>query len=600
MKTMVIDFETFFSKTFTLSKQPISQYVRDERFHVFCAGIQVDDNPGFFLREEELRSYLVNDVDWSDTMAVGHHMHFDGFILSDYYAAYPARYGCTLSMARPIFGPNNRLSLDSVAQLIGLPPKDADIMNMMGIRDPSDEDWDLLERRAIGDIERTRAVWDYLRRVYPENELDIIDMTVKMFTSPKIVLDEELVHKVSKDEALRRQNLFAAVRLTETQLRSDKTLATILENRDIEVPTKYSIKRDTIVPAFASNDLDFMAWQLDAELKPYYDARTAAKSTQITARTERLLAAGRAPYKLPVYLNYCGAHTFRFSGGDKLNFQNFSRGSDLRRSLTAPDGYLLAVVDASQIEARICAWLAGQEDLLEQFADPDKDPYCDMAFRVFGTDKCYEKDSMERFIGKTLVLGAGYGMGHKKLQGMLASNKYNPVVFEEGQCKNMIMAYRDTNQHIQKLWWYMGARIHTMAVEQPVQTEFTYKCIEFIKNGVYMPNELVMRYPGLMENEQGDWTYQIQNGGTTKIYGGLLTENIVQSLARILLTEHMRHIGAHYDIVLTVHDEIVALIPESDADEHFAYIQKIATQPPAWAPDLPVACEGGYDKVYSK
>lgn len=597
---VVIDFETYFDKNYTLSKLPISAYVRDERFHVFGAGVRVGNGEPFFLTEENLRQWITS-WDWSKTIAIGHHMHFDGFILSDHYGVYPAYFGDTLSMARPSFGPACRVSLDSIAQIIGCPPKDADILNMMGIRDPSTENWDLLARRAMGDIDRTRKCYDFfLAHGFPQMERNAIDVTIKMFTDPAFILDVKAVYEIQEEEEKQRKELYAAVNMTETQLRSDIMFAEVLKRRGVLIPEKYSEAQKSMVPAFASNDPDFMAWKADPNLAPYYYARTAAKSTATSSKTERLLAAGAPPYKLPVYLNYCGAHTLRHSGGDKLNFQNFKRKHPIRRTLTAPDGQLIAVVDASQIEARIIAWLSNQDDLLAQFADPNQDPYRSMAAKLYGGKPFdYDAESVERYIGKTLVLGAGYGMGSVKLRGQLLQNKQLPLNYSLEECQKMIDVWRNANSKIVDFWGFCNGRLFDMAKGPKENEDLTYKCITFVKRGVLMPNGLVMRFPSLEKGKDNNYWYSTIRG-PKKIYGGALTENIVQCLAGILLREHMVEIAKHFKVTLTVHDEIVAFIPEKGAEEAFALITEIATQSPQWAPDLPVACEGQYDKVYSK
>jgi DNA polymerase len=131
--------------------------------------------------------------------------------------------------------------------------------------------------------------------------------------------------------------------------------------------------------------------------------------------------------------------------------------------------------------------------------------------------------------------------------------------------------------------------------------------VKFVAGGIDMPCGLTMRYPDLRQVDDGYWTewqYRTRlKTGTlvwSKLYGGLLTENIIQSLARQVISEHIVKVSERYPVVLTVHDEIVTLIPEKHAEEHHAWIADVCSQAPKWAPGLPVACEGGFAKEYSK
>jgi DNA polymerase len=178
-----------------------------------------------------------------------------------------------------------------------------------------------------------------------------------------------------------------------------------------------------------------------------------------------------------------------------------------------------------------------------------------------------------------------------------------PAVFLDfPTCKGLVDAYRSVNEKIQKNWYDMQAMIPTMA--EGGSDSYEFGCLEFQPGGVLMPNGLVMRYPNL-QLANGEWSYETVEPRTgrkrrSKIYGGLLTENIVQSLARIVIGEHINKIAERYRVVLTVHDEIVTLIPSKGAAEHHKWIEQVCRRAPAWCADLPLDVEGGYDRVYSK
>ena len=305
---------------------------------------------------------------------------------------------------------------------------------------------------------------------------------------------------------------------------------------------------------------------------------------------------------LPVYLKYYGAHTGRWSGGDKLNFQNFPRGGELRKSLLAPEGFVLCVADLSQIECRILNWLAGEKWVVEAFA-LRRDLYCEMATSFYGR-VITKADIAERFLGKTLVLGAGYGIGWKKLQATLKLAKPQPIHLTDFEAKTAIQRYRDKHPNVVNFWSTMDFCIDKMVrgSGHPNGGEFEYDFppLSFKGKKIYMPNGTVMDYTGLCVSQEDNQIVHVTGRGTSKMYGGKLTENVVQALARIVMAEAMLKIGKIYKIITTTHDEIVYLVPEEEAEIGMELGLNILKTPPVWASDLPLDAEGGHDIRYSK
>jgi DNA polymerase len=154
---------------------------------------------------------------------------------------------------------------------------------------------------------------------------------------------------------------------------------------------------------------------------------------------------------LPIPLKYYGAHTGRWAGYDKVNFQNLPsrdpKKKALKRAVKAPEGYVVINCDSSQIEARVLAWLSGQTDLVKAFADKE-DVYKIMASKIY--KKPIEEISKdERFVGKTTILGAGYGMGGKKFVMQL---KGMGRTLTESEGSTIIDVYRETYPDIKNLW----------------------------------------------------------------------------------------------------------------------------------------------------
>lgn len=402
--------------------------------------------------------------------------------------------------------------------------------------------------------------------------------------------------------------------------------------------------------AFAKDDLAFVdlperVWDLRPELNPnkpgdilravaiqetlrqLVGVRLAVKSTTNITRAERFLKAGANGMKLPIGYSYYRAHTGRFGGNNKMNMQNLTRKGELRLSILAAKGRAMAVCDSGQIEARVNGWLWDQDDLLGAFRKADaydrevakiakkdrrpmradeRDAYCRFADKVYGRI-IWKSDETERFIGKVCVLGLGYQMGVDKFQMTLAKGALGGprMNFPRDQCQFIVNAYRAANYKIANGWKRCSQIIEDMAVG--VSGE--HKCISWGGDGegsgwIALPNGMFLKYPNLrrQRNEEKDfeeWSYQ-SGEVRKKIYGGLVCENIVQALARIIVMEQMLMIDKKYRCVMTTHDEVVAHPSLRSAEKCYRFMLKCMTTPLPWCPDIPLAAEGGWAENYSK
>ncbi len=344
-----------------------------------------------------------------------------------------------------------------------------------------------------------------------------------------------------------------------------------------------------------------------ARLRQLVDVRIAVKSTTNITRAERLLVSGRAG-TLPAYYAYSRAHTHRLGGGDKRNLQNLKRGGALRESIEAPPGYELAVGDSGQIEARVNGWLWGQHDLLAAFRASDAktgaDPYCLQASDIYHRT-ITKADTLERFVGKVLTLGLGFQMGPAKLQMTLAKGALGgpPVFITLEEAKRWVQAYRRKNDKIAKGWDICNSIIEDMASGRTG----SHGPLNWEKDCIWLPNGMRLHYPDLQKavNDQGweEWTYHSTLKGVPirkKIYGGLLCENIVQALARIIVMYQMLDLSKTMRMVMTTHDEMVACVKKAQASSATARMLKRMTVPLDWCPDLPLSSEGGHAPNYSK
>lgn len=378
------------------------------------------------------------------------------------------------------------------------------------------------------------------------------------------------------------------------------------------------------VYAYAKDDLDFTSlpdrvWDIRTDLDPndvndvikadamavrwqqLIDVRISVKSTTNITRAARFLEAGRDGYSLPVGYAYYRAHTGRWGGNNKMNMQNLTRGGELRLSILAAPGHQIAVADSSQIEARTNAWLWDQIDLIAAFRDK-RDIYSEFATAVYGR-LITKNDKIERHVGKTCVLGLGYQMGAAKLQMTLAKGALGgpKIALPIDECHRIVNLYRRQNYKISAGWQKCAEWIEHMA--NPNLEPIRYKCLEIGYQYIQLPNGMRLKYPDLRKarGDKGwdEWSYQ-SGEMRKKIYGGLLCENLVQALARIIVATQMLAIDTKYRVVMTTHDEAVTHPKTKDAAKCFAWMEKCMTTPPAWCADLPVMCEGGYDSCYSK
>ena len=448
---------------------------------------------------------------------------------------------------------------------------------------------------------------------FPETELQLIDMTVRMFTEPTLHLNNALLVErlelVQQDKLALLADLMGNLNCRDEEevraiLASNKKFAALLTSRGIPVPMKVSATTGKPAPALAKNDEGFLALQEheDPIVQQLCAVRLGTKSTIEESRLKRFVDIGaRNRSLLPIPLKYYGAHTGRWSGQDGINMQNLpSRDrykKALKNAIVAPDGHFIINCDSSQIEARVLAWWAGQTDVVEAFAQK-RDVYCEFASKVYKRP-ISKADPIERFVGKTCILGLGYGTGAEKLRHTLKTSPPGADLPID-ECKSIVRVYRDANYRITELWRECDEALKNMM--NGVTAPFTLGkngAVGITKDGVLLPNGLYIRYPNLhMENERVVYT---SRRGTNGIWGGAMVENIVQALARIVVGEQMVQLAqAGLRPVLTVHDAAVIVVPEAKLEASLATITSVMSTTPTWAAGLPVACEAKFGQSYGE
>jgi DNA polymerase len=602
MTILTVDFESFYSQQFSLSKITTEEYVRDSRFEAIGVSVKVDDEPAqwFSGTRKQTKAWL-DRFDWANGIAIAHNAMFDMAILNWRFDIRPKRIVDTLSMARAIDGPDAGNSLAKLAERYGLGVKGTEVINALGKRrlDFTPEELAAYGDYCINDTELTYKLAMKLLEGFPKEELQLIDLTMRMFTEPVLELDKGVLEKHLEAVKAQKGVLMAKLNYNRDELMSNPKLAELLVSHGVVPPTKISPTTGKETHAFAKNDEAFKALleHENDQVQAIVAARLGVKSTLEETRTERFIGiAERGP--LPVPLRYYAAHTGRFGGDDKVNLQNLPRKSPLKKAIKAPPGYVVIDCDSSQIEARTLAWLAGQWDLVEAF-DKGEDVYRIMASSIYGVP-IDEVTADQRFVGKTTILGAGYGMGPVKFKAQL---KTFGVVMKLGECKRIIAVYRETYPHIPQLWLDTGAALESLVVNNPTTLG---KGMELnVDEGIVLPNLLRLRYPNLRfelkDNNRQELVYDTKKGRAvipTRIYGGKCVENICQALARIVIANQMLMIARRYKVAMTVHDSVVAVAPQEEADEARSYVEQCMRIRPKWATALPLNCESKMGESY--
>ena len=644
-RILTIDFETYWdSKEYTLSKMTTEEYIRDKRFTAFGMGIHEfgSDRGTRWVRGHELH-HLVHQFDWGRTAVLAHNAQFDVAILSWRYGVEPAFIFDTLSMARALRGVEVGNSLAKLANDFGLPPKGRAVHSTDGLETITLEVEKELADYCAHDVYLCEQIFERLIAGYPTSELRLIDMTLKMYTRPMLVLDQNMLAKELIDERDNREALLKKLDISELTLASNPQFAQLLESLHVAPPMKKSKTTGKQTYALAKNDAMFQALLNGSndDVRLLCEARLKVKSTTERTRAQRFLDIAQRG-TLPVPLSYYGALSGRWtaSKGSAINMQNLKRGSFLRKAIMAPEGMQLVVGDLSQIEPRVLAWMSDYHEMLDIFR-AGGDPYAAFGAQMFGIPGM-TKDShpIHRQSAKSALLGAGYGLGWASFAAQLlvgflgapplrytkadarqlgVSQQYVqrfvdweenltkmaeiPHTCSEGEllihcvvAKKIIDVYRATAHAVTSFWDMCSGLIETSLYGGK---EYTHKCLTFRKEQIILPNGMSLLYPRLRrkKDEEGrqQWVYGEDD---TKLYAGKITNNVTQAVARIVMTDGMLRVSKRYPVVGTVHDELLAVAPDEEANDAKTWVLAQMVMEPRYLPGIPLGADGGVHRRY--
>ena len=599
MDLITLDFETYYSKEYSLKKLTTEEYVRDPRFEVLGVAIKVNNGETEWASgtQEQLKTFL-QTFDWDRSMVLAHNTMFDGAILSWVFDIKPRAYTDTVCIARAVNGVETSASLSALAERYGIGKKGDEIQNTLDKhrQDFTDEELERLGDYAVNDVDLTYDLFAIMAKGFPKKELKLIDLSLRMFVEPVLDLDLDLLEGHLSQTRQRKEELLMDARVSKEVLMSNDKFAQLLLHLGVSPPKKLSPTTGKETWAFAKSDEGFklLLTNQDERVQSLVAARLGNKSTLEETRTQRFIDIAKRGV-LPVPVRYYAAHTGRWGGDDKINLQNLpSRGANanmLKRGIIAPQGYSIIDADSAQIEARVLSWLAEQDDLTQAFANGE-DVYKKMASRIYGVaESDVTKD--QRFVGKTTILGAGYGMGAQKFQDQLKTFGFDMELHE---ARRVIKIYREANDKINKLWRDAQAFLKD-------GNSFGLYGVLFVEDGkILLPSGLYLRYDDLQftTTDRGvEFDYKTRRG-RVRIYGGKVIENVCQAIARCIIGEQMLQIAKRYRVVLTVHDSIACCVKDEEVDEAQQYVEECMRQPPEWAEGLPIDCESGTGKSYGE
>jgi len=619
------DFETFYSKEYSLKRMSTQEYIYDPQFKVHGVGLAAGKNKPVWVTAANVRQWLEKII--PGNVVVCHNATFDYAILEWHYGVRPKLIIDTVSLSRALIGERLRShSLDSIANYLLKEEKGGYLATTMGYRDLSPDQERQLAAYCLQDVELCRKIFYKLIPHLPPRELQVMDLVSRMYTEPALYLDNELLTEYHSQVVAKKMRALddAGVESVD-EIRSDKRFAELLTNLDVEPPTKVSpawlkkpeAERDPdkqYAYAFAKTDSDFQALREhpDERVQALVEARLENKTTIAESRAEAFINASRYG-KFPVPYLYSGAMTtHRLSGGGGFNLQNLPRKGTLRKAIHAPPGHKLVVGDLAQIELRLTLALGaefvrmngfdwtkcGEYKALHMLAD-GADLYCDFGRDLYGRE-ITRADEEDRHKAKECVLGSGYQMGPPKLVTYL-SGKGIKITTEFAE--RAIGTYRMRFRAVQKVWKYLQETFKDALFNE----DKNYQLFEipnvwlareplFNDRAVRLPNGLCVKYPGLHSKERspeapyGGIAYN-RSSEEVNLFGGKILQNMIECLSRDIIFPATVKIDKRFKVVMSTHDELVCVVPDAEVSEGIEFVKQIMTASVAWWPSLPINSE---------
>lgn len=324
--------------------------------------------------------------------------------------------------------------------------------------------------------------------------------------------------------------------------------------------------------------------------------RDYRRTNMLLKKLTNMRARVREDGSMPVYLKYWGGHTGRWSGDAGVNMQNLPRGvmfgTNLREMIVPRPGHKFVTCDLSQIEPRVLAFLVGDQKFLDQLgtgislyeaAARAEGRWAEDGPLKTGDPKLYQ-------YYKACILGLGFGCGPDKF--VVVAKSLTDLTVTVDEAREIVFSWRRKNHRITRFWSRLGNQLKQSVKIKKEAMEYP------------LPSGRPVRWwKPRPDRENSDDIVVDQTKGTSRNYtwGGKLTENIVQSLARDIFAHHILQVErAGMSIVWTVHDEIIVEAPTDQAADTLTKLTEIMSTPPPWIHTLPLAAEGAIIDCYTK
>jgi len=659
-KALVLDFETYWDKDYTLSKMSTIEYVTDERFELTGLAVHnFQQDRSKFFEPDEAEEYIYNLPDWhgphlKNVTIAAQNANFDCLILRERFGITPKYIVDTKDLDK-MWDARAKHSLKVMAEKWGCPLAKGDTVQSKDLHwsDMTPEQRKAWAEYAIGDADIEAWLFKKMLPIVvsrPEVELPVANMTHQMYLSPTFRIDMELGQRIVTGmeaemnrpiERLVRRGFKVGNRPVEhddisKNLRFARLLLDMLpEEESLPVkagkPTKNMIPLTGpgLIPAFAKDD-EGMRQLLEhpkGTIRRLAEARQALQSWPLHIKKVKniMQQAKCRDGHIGTPLGYHNGHTGRWGGSEKINLQNLGgagRGGkgthkliqQVRHMLLPPKGYVLGIQDYSKVEAIGVAWQAGQKDLVEGFRS-GADVYSDLASELFG-EPVYKPTGFEspeeaahltimRGFGKDATLGCGFGMGAIKFHDRCYANDALRPKFDDGTfgpkfIERVIKTYRSKYSRI-PAYWQRLEKAWRWVTKYPSDRRKLSCGLEFWHDDgatfIRLPSGRTLRYPHAQVNK-ADNNLRYHWG---HLWGGAITENVIQALCRDFIAESLLRLEEHgFWCVLTVHDEIVTFLREANAEERLKEMGELMCVIPDWAKGFPLSVEGKLAERYEK
>lgn len=635
MIPITLDFETYWTATFSLSKMSFVEYINSPDFEVLSVAVKIGDAPTTYVfGHDEVGDYL-RSLDWSGVMAIAFNGNeFDFPLLKWVYGISPKLYCDVLCMARPLHQSNLKsLSLKNLSEFYGLPEKNGEIINLTRgkrCKDLSVIERQQMERYNIVDVDNTYELFRIFTPMTSSFELKLMDLTARSISEPQFETDLALLQTtLATVSAQKEQLLWDLMPVLDVDspdkvkaaLMSQPKFAAVLESYGVQVPTKISKTTLKKTFALAKTDQEFLDLQEhpDANVQMLVAARLGHKSTLLETRLQKMLTCGSLMTRMPVPLAYHSATTGRW-GGRVWNPQNLPRiprdksgnviekpTNALRMALKAPPGHKVVVADLSGIELRVNHYLWMVQSTQAAF---EKDPQADL-YRTFASEHLYhvalEHVSKEqRQVAKVAQLGLGFGAGALTFQRVAKTMGGVDIDITESQrvvhtwrtaYHNIFMGWRKCDWAVRSMLQGAHPTIDPRGLCRIVRPEIAFNQFE-----VLLPSGRRLFYPHLRVDPATNQVIYGVGRNTSKLYAGLFDENLVQAIARDVISYHalkVQHLTGRVP-ALMVHDELVYIVPDDEAEEHLNLVLDVMKVPPKWLPGIILWAEGDLADRYGE